>query len=137
MLEVLSPLTQTPVMPPGGTILTQTQNEQTIDRFVVGPAFADARAIESAKAGLGQRSEWIVNPVFREGPDGIGAFNRGAAECYAKAPSCPTQRVAIVVDGNVVSAPTIAIAEFKRDQVQISGNFTADSAQALADALNS
>jgi preprotein translocase subunit SecD len=99
--------------------------------YVVGPVVVDASSLESATASMPQGS-WVVNPVFREGADGIDRFNAAAAECFAKSATCPTGQLAIVIDGEVISAPSINEAKFERDQIQISGNFDEASATALA-----
>ena len=67
-----------------------------------GSAFESARAVENQNTG-----EWVVNPVLTQGAAGIDAFNAVAAHCYAKDSTCPTGQLAIVVDGIVISAPTI------------------------------
>lgn len=92
-----------------------------------GSAFESARATQAAGSG-----EWVVNPVLKQGTDGIDAFNAAAARCFAKDTTCPTGQLAIVVDGVVISAPTIQTTSFEADQIQISGNFTEASATALA-----
>lgn len=99
--------------------------------YVVGPVVADASIIESARASMLQAT-WVINPVFREGADGIDRFNEAASECFAKAATCPSGQLAIVIDGKVVSAPSINEARFERDQVQISGDFDEAEATALA-----
>ena len=94
----------------------------------------DGSSLESAQASndIGQ---WAIRPVFREGPDGIGRFNVAAEQCYQKTDVCPTGQLAIVVDGTVISAPSINQSTFQRDQIQISGNYTEASASDLADRL--
>ena len=63
---------------------------------------------------------------------GIDKFNDVAEACFVRAPSCPTGQLAIVVDGIVVSAPTIELPSFERDQIQISGDFDEAEAKDLA-----
>jgi preprotein translocase subunit SecD len=104
--------------------------------YELGPSLLGGSAIESAEASLGQNGQWIVNPVFFAGPAGIDAFNAAAATCHAMAATCPTGELAIVVDGQVVSAPSINEAIFSRDQIQISGTFTERSARDLAERLS-
>ena len=62
----------------------------------------DGSSLESAQASndIGQ---WVIRPVFREGPDGIGRFNVAAEQCDQKTDVCPTGQLAIVVDGTVIS----------------------------------
>lgn len=121
----------------GATVnLPQCEDGAVVATYELGPVVLDGAAIESAKAGLGQGDQWIVNPTFREGPDGIEAFNAAAGRCYAKTSDCPTGQLAVVLDDVVVSAPSINEPAFERDQIQISGSFTEHSARALAAALS-
>jgi preprotein translocase subunit SecD len=63
---------------------------------------------------------------------GITAFNDVAGRCYNGDQTCPTKQLAIELDGVVQSAPVIQAASFKRDQIQISGNFSQKEATKLA-----
>ncbi len=108
--------------------------------YKLGPTLLTGTAVETATAGLNQQGEWTVNPVFRKGPEGIDKFNEVAAKCFSGAPECPATgsgkgRLAIVLDGDVLSAPSINESSFKRDQIQISGSFTEEEAKNLAVAL--
>ncbi|MSW30062.1 MAG: SecD/SecF family protein translocase subunit, partial [Actinobacteria bacterium] len=49
--------------------------------------------------------------------------------------TCPTGQLAIVLDGRVLSAPSINSQSFKADQIEISGSFTERTAKDLATAL--
>ncbi len=104
-------------------------------QYSVGPTLLTGESLETASAGLGQNGKWIVNPTFRDGSDGIGEFNNAAGQCFSKAATCPTGQLAVVLDGEVISAPTIEQAQFERDQIQISGSFTEKSAKNLATVL--
>ena len=106
-------------------------------RYQLGATLLTGRAIEDAEAKLGGSAgaQWVVNPVFREGPDGIDLFNLAAGKCNSGGAECPTQQLAIVLDGQVISAPTINEATFDRDKIEISGSFTEASAKDLATAL--
>ena len=108
--------------------------------YKLGPTLLTGKAVETATANLGQDGQWTVNPVFRAGADGIDKFNEAAAKCFSGAPECPAQaggkgRLAIVLDSEVLSAPSINESNFARDQIQISGSFTEDEAKNLAVAL--
>jgi len=103
--------------------------------YVLGPVAVSGEAIEDATARLNS-GDWMIELVFREGPEGIGRFNEIAATCSAGSPICPATmgdhgQLAVVVDGRVVSAPTITEASFERDQIQISGAFTEGEAKEL------
>ncbi len=78
---------------------------------------------------------WFVNPEFKEGAEGIDLFNSAAALCFTRAPQCPTSRLAMVLDHRIISAPNTNSASFARNAIQISGNFTEESARDLAQSL--
>ncbi|MEI7886500.1 MAG: protein translocase subunit SecD [Actinomycetes bacterium] len=108
--------------------------------YNLGPVAVDGKAVKGATASLGQDGKWTVNPSFKAGADNIDAFNAVAAKCYAGDPTCPDQgggkgQLGIVLDGVVLSAPTINTPSFKADQIQISGSFTKDEAESLSVAL--
>lgn len=113
-----------------------TTGEQ-VQRFVLGPVALTGEALQSATAVIDPNTgQWLVRPVFKPGAEGIDQFNAIAAKCYSKAPECPTGRLAITLDARVISAPNIQAASFQRDQIQISGSFTEESAKDLATGLN-
>ena len=126
-------------------VLTDTEGAR---RYCLGPTLLTGTAVESASAGLGGQivSAWQVLPVFRSGPDGIDLFNQAAASCFNAVAVCPATttdqsgralgRLAIVLDGEVISAPAINVPSFQRDQIVISGAFEEQDAQDLATALN-
>ena len=110
--------------------------------YQLGPVVVDTSGIESAVAASTPVGDWTVDPVLRSGPDGIDAFNALASACYAGAETCPPVApegrgmVAILLDGTVLVAPSINVASFERDQIQISSDFDELSARALAAALD-
>jgi preprotein translocase subunit SecD len=106
-----------------------------VANYDVGPVLVDASSLESVRAS-NVMGRWVVQPVFREGADGIDRFNAAAAECFAKTANCPTGQVAIVVDGTVVSAPSLNEPRFQRDEIQISGVYDESSARELADRID-
>lgn len=102
-----------------------------VARYWLGPTALKGDALSDASATF-PNNQWVVNPIFKSGDDGIGKFNEIAATCNTGAPSCPTRQLAIVLDGIVISAPTINEPQFERDQIQITGNFDEGSAKDLA-----
>lgn len=109
-------------------------------RRCLGPTLLTGDALESASPNL-TATAWFVSPVFKSGADGIDAFNRVAAMCFPgtgafMADICPLGRLAIVLDGVVMSDPTINAANFARDQITITGQFTESEAKNLALVLN-
>lgn len=108
--------------------------------YTLGPLALDGRTVETATSGLTGQGAWTVNPVFRGGADGIDQFNEIAAICFSGGPQCPAVggqqgQLAIVLDDEILSAPTIQQGNFNRDEIQISGAFDRDSADRLAVAL--
>ena len=114
--------------------------------YTMGPVALTGTAVEGATAGLGNGGQWTVNPSFKEGEDGIDLFNAIASTCYSATPDVcpgigqddqgqPRGLIAVVLDDEVLSAPSINEATFGRDQIQISGSFDRDSAESLAVAL--
>lgn len=108
--------------------------------YTLGPVALTGTAVEGATAGL-SGTEWTVNPVLKGGEDGIDKFNEVAARCYNGDPTCPALSaegrglLGIILDDVVLSAPSINVASFTRDQIQISGDFDRESSEALAVAL--
>ncbi len=109
------------------------------NRTCLGPALLRGDTLESADVGFDGLATWSVSPIFKSGPGGIDQFNSAAEQCYAASPNpliCPSGRLAIVLDGKVISAPNIQQPSFARDQIQISGSFDEVSARNLALVLN-
>ncbi|MEZ5379813.1 MAG: protein translocase subunit SecD [Acidimicrobiales bacterium] len=109
------------------------------NRICLGPALLRGDTLESADVGFDGLQTWSVSPVFKSGAEGIDQFNAAAAKCYVSSPDplvCPSGRLAIVLDGKVISAPNIQQPSFSRDQIQISGSFDEVSARNLALVLN-
>lgn len=113
-------------------------------RWVLGPAFLDGAGIAVVTAANSQ-GRWELRPVLRPGPDGIDRFNAMATQCFEMAPTCPsaipsgigTGQIAIVLDGQVLVAPTILVSSYQRDQITISGAFTQARAMAIAAMITS
>ena len=111
-----------------------------VARYQLGPTQLTGSALEGATAGIDSTGVWTVNPKFKGGAEGIDAFNAASRECKPASATCPTGQQAITLDGRVISAPSIqpqqqAFTPFSADQVNISGSFDQDSANALATAL--
>ena len=75
--------------------------------------------------------------VFRTGTPGIDQFNGLAGVCYEGGELCPTHKIAMAIDKQVLAAPTISAPSFARNAISLSAGFTRDAAQALAAVLNS
>ncbi len=107
------------------------------NRLCLGPTLLTGEVVETADVALGLGGAgWEVNPTFRPGEQGIDQFNEVADLCFNADPEvCPTRRLAVVLDHNVISAPSINAQRFSRDQIVISGDFEEDEARLLAESL--
>jgi hypothetical protein len=68
--------------------------------------------------------------------EGIQRFNELASSCFASTATCPTGQLAILVDGRVVSTPSIVVPSFEEDSIEITGPFTEQEAEELAALLD-
>lgn len=128
-------LTPRPLDETCNTVVLAERDEDGVitARYLLGPTELTGDALSGASAGLDQSGIlWQVNPVFRAGANGIDQFNRVAALCVAADPTCVSTQLAIVLDSEVISAPTIQQPSFERDQIVISGDFDESSAKDLA-----
>jgi len=102
----------------------------------VGPAQGTGEVFErgSAEPTLDPSQGWGVSVDLRGG-EGRDTWNNLANQCFNRTPTCPTQRLAIVLDSVVQSAPTVNEPNFT-DSVSISGSFTQSEAEELAAVLN-
>jgi SecDF, P1 head subdomain len=66
----------------------------------------------------------------------LQSFNGLVEACLQHASTCPTGQVAIVVDDEVATAPTINASEFERDAFVVSGGFNRATAESIAARLS-
>ncbi|OJX64967.1 MAG: protein-export membrane protein SecD [Micrococcales bacterium 73-13] len=113
-------------------------DEQTGERFILGPVEVSGERIADASAGLvpGQNgsstNEWAVFINFDE--QGTTEFANVTQRLISFPKTSPQNRFAMVLDGWVISAPTTNV-EISNGRPMISGNFTQASAKTLADQL--
>lgn len=114
----------------------------TGEKFILGPVEISGDMIKTASYGLAQgvkgttTNDWSVNLSLQQ-PKGSEAFKTVTQRLngkYIVNPNDPQSRFAIVLDGNVVSAPS-SMAVISDGQSSITGNFTEAGAKALADQL--
>jgi preprotein translocase subunit SecD len=115
---------------PSGVLVTCDRAGGT--RYILAPAEVLGRQVSKASAGLDTQagSAWFVSLTFDN--EGTSAF--GALTNRVTALPEPTNQVAIVLDGLVVSAPRITEA-IPSGNAQITGSFTQLEAQDLANVL--
>lgn len=118
---------------PEATVLLEEPGDdgKAVNTYQLGPAEATGKIVKTASAELSQSGQWSVALEIKGG-DGIDAFNAIATSCFSKAATCPTGQLAIVLDSEVKSAPTIQQPSFQADEIQISGTFSESEAKDLA-----
>lgn len=102
--------------------------------YLLGPAEATGEVFSSDAAAEIDRGAWVVTANLRDGLAGEALWNALASKCFSGGPDCPTRQIAIVLDGEVISAPVVEVANFS-GSVQISGNFTESEASDLSKIL--
>ena len=116
---------------------------ETTAIFKLGPVLVPGTALSGATATIGDNGQWQVNPTFKDGSNGIDLFNAAATKCYNNdATVCPLVgqgsthgQLAVVLDNEVLTAPSIDAPTFTKDQIRISGSFDEKSAKDVALAL--
>lgn len=109
-------------------------------RYVLGPTLVtgDALVAEDTRASIDPSSgEWFVEINFKEGEENVGSWRRAAAACFQAADQelCPTGRLAAVLDGVVISAPSVNDTFSAGTSAVITGQFSQDDARDLAQKL--
>ncbi|MCX5395878.1 protein translocase subunit SecD [Streptomyces sp. NBC_00102] len=101
------------------------------EKYVLGPAEVSGSDVDNAQGAIDQSTgEWIVTMEFNSA--GAKKFNKITSTLAQQ--TSPMNQFAIVLDGEVVSAPSVASA--LSANAQISGNFTQQSAQDLGNILS-
>nr|WSW70336.1 protein translocase subunit SecD [Streptomyces sp. NBC_00995] len=100
-------------------------------KYILGPAEVDGTDVDTAKAAINQQTgQWIVQMEFTGG--GAKKFNKTTGKLAQQ--QQPQNQFAIALDGEVVSAPSVNEALSKN--AEISGSFTQQSAEELANVLS-
>ena len=102
--------------------------------YYAGPAAADGQVFKNDAAAEINNGGWSVTVGLKDGSEGEGTWNALANECFAKSQNCPTGQIAIVLDGEVISAPVVQTNNFS-GSVQITGEFSEREARDLAKIL--
>jgi preprotein translocase subunit SecD len=108
---------------------------QNGEAFLVGPAGASGKVFTNNAQAVVSNGNWTVTVELRGGADGADLWNALTTRCFNRDATCPTGRIAIALDGNVISAPTVQEAVFTGGNVQISGDFSQTEARDLAKIL--
>ncbi|MDK7143774.1 protein translocase subunit SecD [Gleimia europaea] len=109
------------------------------EKYILGPVDLEGIHLTSATAGMNRNEQgqstgkWIVSLQFdKEGTDIFADVSKRLVDLQSVDPT--RNRFAVVLDGNVISAPRMN-SVIPNGSALIEGNFTADSARALANQL--
>ena len=102
--------------------------------YLLGPAEATGEVFSNDSAAEVSNGAWVVVAQLKSGAAGEDQWNALAGKCYAGGADCPTKQIAIILDGEVISAPVVQAPSFDKS-VQISGSFTETEANELARVL--
>ncbi|MEU9302260.1 protein translocase subunit SecD [Streptomyces sp. NPDC048269] len=108
------------------------QRGTTWGKWILGPAQVDGQDVKEAKGIIDpQRGAWIVTMQFTD--KGADKFAKITGELATK--QMPQNQFAIVLDGQVISDPSVSQA-LTGGNAEISGGFTQQSAQDLGNMLS-
>jgi preprotein translocase subunit SecD len=108
------------------------------EKYILGPELVPGTDITDASSGLATNSqgvstgEWVVNLSFNG--EGTAAFATATRTMFAATNGTDANRFAIVLDSQVISAPTVN-GVIQDGHPQISGSFTQTTATDLANQL--
>ena len=108
---------------------------QNGEAYLVGPAGATGKVFTNNAQAVINNGNWTVTVELRNGAEGADLWNALTTKCFNRDATCPTARIAIALDGTVISAPTVQEAVFTGGNVQISGDFSESEARDLAKIL--
>jgi len=117
---------------PNATVVLLGKNG---DVFSAGPAGASGLVFSNDATAEVNNGSWSVVVGLLKGSAGEDIWNALSTRCFNKDATCPTGQIAIVLDGEVISAPVVQQAVFTGGNVQISGSFDEAEARDLAKIL--
>ncbi|MEO3975209.1 protein translocase subunit SecD [Streptomyces sp. CAU 1734] len=119
------------VKPEDSTIACGKNSAGAWEKYILGPSEVDGKDVDDAKGQLDpQRGMWIVTMDFTK--DGSKKFQKITAKLTQQ--QSPQNQFAIVLDGEVVSAPQVN--QVLSSNAEISGDFNQESAQDLGNILS-
>jgi preprotein translocase subunit SecD len=119
-------------LPPGQTVLPGRKDGLL---YLLGPAEATGEVFSNDSSAQVDAGAWVVVAKLRSGAAGADVWNALSTKCFAGGADCPTKAIAIILDGEVISAPTVQTPTFDNGSVQISGSFSETEAKDLARVL--
>ena len=100
-------------------------------KYLLGPTLLEGNLVTAARAGVpANQLSYVVDLSFNT----LGADLFASATTYLATQTSPLNQFAIVLDGKVISAPSVS-AEIPGGNAQITGSFTQKSANDLANVL--
>jgi preprotein translocase subunit SecD len=127
--EAVNPVTG---LPDGQTILPGRKDGLI---YLLGPAEATGEVFSNDSSAQVDAGAWVVVAKLNSGAAGADVWNALSTKCFAGGADCPTKAIAIILDGEVISAPTVQTPTFDNGSVQISGSFSETEAKDLARVL--
>lgn len=119
------------VKPTDPTVACGKDSAGNWEKYVLGPAEVNGKDVDDANATIDQRTgQWIVQMDFTDG--GSKKFQKITSRLSQQ--QQPMNQFAIVLDGEVVSAPSVR--QTLSANAEISGSFTQQSAQDLGNILS-
>ncbi|TXS30935.1 protein translocase subunit SecD [Streptomyces sp. ms191] len=119
------------VLPTDTTVACGKNSAGQWEKYILGPAEVDGKDVDDAKGVFDQqRGMWIVNMDFTS--SGSKKFQKITGKLSQQQE--PQNQFAIVLDGEVVSAPSVR--QTLSASAEISGSFTQKSAQDLGNILS-
>ena len=113
---------------PGQTILPGRKDGMI---YLVGPVEATGEVFSNDASVQVEAGSFSVVANLRNGELGENIWNALARKCYDGGEECPTKSIAIVLDGEVISAPRVQTPSFTNGSVSITGNFSRAEAEEL------
>lgn len=113
-------------------------NTEGTEKYILGPAEISGASLTDANAGMEQvqggavTGRWQVSLTFDD--EGAQKFAEVTSRLMGYPPNSAQNRFAMVLDGQVISAPTVN-SVIPNGQAQITGDFTVEEAQTLANQL--
>lgn len=99
--------------------------------YLVGPVEATGEVFSNDASVQVEAGSFSVVANLRNGELGENIWNALARKCYDGGEECPTKSIAIVLDGEVISAPRVQTPSFTNGSVSITGNFSRAEAEEL------